>query len=247
MRTAFVLLTCLLFTSSTRADATSDAQAIIERAIRMQAGSVDKLEALRSWTQSMNGQLYAPNGEIMATKEIQLQGTDQFRGVFNLTVGQRMIRTTIGIDGEKGWCVFPTGQVEDLTLSQINDFRDEMYVMSLTTLVPLKSKGLTFESLADTKINGVEVTGFKVSQTDRPTVSIYFDKKTGLLLKTSFPGKEAGVRVTKESVFTDYKEFAGIMLPTKIMEHHNNNKAGNWTITNYSFGGKIDAKVFAKP
>ena len=78
-------------------------------------------------------------------------------------------------------------------------------------------------------------------------MQLYFDTRDNLLVKGVYRSREAGVEVTKESLFADYKDFGGLKQPTKQTVSMNGKKIEDWTYESYSFPDRIDAKVFAKP
>ena len=72
----------------------------------------------------------------------------------------------------------------------------------------LTDKGFTFASLADAQVEGRPVQGFKVSCKDRPDVSLFFDKETGLLVKYGYRAPKTGAakEVLREIILSDYRE-----------------------------------------
>ena len=227
--------------------AQESAAEIVDRAIRATGTTADRLEQLQVSTQKMRGVMVAPVGELPTRKGLLYQGDNQFRAAFEISVNDRMTGTSLGISGEKGWRIYPTGISDALGESEINDIRDELYCRWLSTLAPLKSNDVTLETLPSIKVNQQPAVGVKVTRKGKPTVSLYFDKKTMLLVKSVFTGRESGVKVTKETIFSDFQAFQNMQLPTKIVEVHNGLKAASWTVQDYSFPGKIDVKQFDRP
>src|SRR5262249_44507315 len=97
------------------------------------------------------------------------------------------------------------------------------------------------------KVNGEAASGIKVASKGHPELKLYFDKRSGLLVKAEHKGKEAGLDVIKEYVFIGHKEFEGVKLPTKWLVMTNGKRVAEWAVTSYKFPDKIDATVFGKP
>ena len=125
--------------------------------------------------------------------------------------------------------------------------RNELYVLWLATLTPLKKDDVTLAPVADIKVNGEPAAGVKATSKGRPDVKLYFDKKTHLLVKVERRVSEAGVAVDKEDFYSDYKEFDGVQLPTKLTFLVSGRKFSELSSATYKLPKKIDESVFAKP
>ena len=86
----------------------------------------------------------------------------------------------------------------------------------------------------------------------RPEVFLSFSKKNGNLLRIAYKARELAVEMRKEHLFSEFKTFGGLLLPTKLvdMKEHGNlgkYKAAEWTVKDYKFPGKLPEEDFAKP
>ena len=125
--------------------------------------------------------------------------------------------------------------------------QDEAYFLWVASLLPLKNKGVTLTELKEVSINGQPARGVKVDARGRPTVQLYFDKANGLPVKGVFSIRENSGDVTREMLFSDFKEFEGLRLPTKLVASQFGRKIEEWTVDRYRFPDKIEPAVFAKP
>ena len=120
----------------------------------------------------------------------------------------------------------------------------------VATLIPLKDKGFTLSTLPEAKADGKAVIGVKVVAKDRPDVSLWFDKSTGMLAKveqlvqTEDPKAKP---VKQETTFADYKEFAGCKIPTKVVAKREGKVFVEATVSDVKPVEKLDEKLFAKP
>jgi hypothetical protein len=60
------------------------------------------------------------------------------------------------------------------------------------------------------------------------------------LKKLTYPGLELGVPVNKSLVFSDYKEFDGIWMPTKEIEYQDDRRVREWTNSDFRFPEKVE-------
>ena len=126
-------------------------------------------------------------------------------------------------------------------------YQGDLHAAWLATIAPLKEKRFTLTTLPEINVNDSPAVGIKAAYPNRPDVTLYFDKKTNLLVRVTFKGKEAGAAVTKESTFSEYKDFGGLMLPGKQVDLHDRRKVAEWKTTNYESVEKLGKEVFAKP
>ena len=55
------------------------------------------------------------------------------------------------------------------------------------------------------------------------------------------------MQVKKEYLWSGYKEFEGVKLPTKYLVQFNGKRVVEWTVTGYKFPEKVEDSVFGKP
>ena len=115
-------------------------------------------------------------------------------------------------------------------------------------LYPLLDKEkYTIKAGKDAKIADVECGAVVVEGKKTKTMTLYFDKKTGLLHATTrkslSPG--AGEEVDEETVMTEYKEVDGIKIPMKLLVKHDGKTFMTTTFTDAKLSAKLDPKVFA--
>jgi hypothetical protein len=89
-----------------------------------------------------------------------------------------------------------------------------------------------------------------VEHKDRPTISLYFDKKTGLMVKTQRKAKSPEMEfkeVNQETFLTGYKDFGGVKMATKILIKREGKKYIEAEITDFKFSDKAKKGTFDKP
>jgi hypothetical protein len=223
-----------------------DAAAIVERAIRATAGSEDRLAKRKYCIRTDQGQMILPSGTVPATREGLMHLPDQLKWTGALGPPGQQQPFTIALDGLKGWTNL-NGVRGDMSQSQYEVVQDEAYFLWVASLLPLKSKAVTLTGLKDSSVDGRPAAGVKVDARGRPAVQLYFDKANGLPVKGVFTVRENSTDVTREMLFSDFREFEGFRLPTKLVTSQFGRKIEEWTVERYRFPDKIDAAVFAKP
>ena len=112
----------------------------------------------------------------------------------------------------------------------------------------LKGKDFKVESAPETKVGDKPAAGIKVTGPDGKDFTLYFDKESGLPVRTvakvlGFMGEE----FTQETNFTDYKEMAGIKKATKIEAKRDGDAFLSQEILEFKVVDKVPADTFAEP
>jgi hypothetical protein len=225
--------------------AADDAAAIVDRAIRATAGSEERLAKRKLCVRTDQGAMFLPAGLVPATRECQMNLPEQIKWAGQIGATVQPQPFVFCLNGLKGW-MFLNGGRNDMTQTQYEAVQDEAYFLWVASLVPLKQKGMTLAELKETSVNGQPARGVKVEARGRPAVQLYFDKANGLLVKGVFTIRENSTDVTREMLFSDFKEYEGFRLPTKMVTSQFGRKIEEWTVEQYRFPEKIDPSVFAK-
>jgi len=240
-------LTCaavLILSLAGRAVA-DDAVAIVDRAIRATAGSEERLSKRKLCVRTDQGSMFLPAGTIPATRECHMNLPEQIKWAGQIGAPGLQQPFIFCLNGLKGWMLLNGGR-NDMTQPQYEAVQDEAYFLWVASLLPLKNKGVTLSELKESNVNGQPARGVKVEAPGRPAVQLYFEKANGLLVKGVFSVRESSGEVTREMLFSDFKEFGGLQLPTKMVTSQLGRKIEEWTVERYRFPDKIDPAIFAK-
>jgi hypothetical protein len=223
-----------------------DALAIIDKAIKAHGGE-DALAKAKLATRSGQGRMTIVKDDVPFTDTITVSLPDQFKLLLDAGKGDNKFKLALVLNGSKGW-QSTGGMVVELSKQRISELREEAYRLWLMTLVPLKKeKGFTLQTLKEIKVDGAAAAGVKVSMRGHEDARMYFSKKTGLLVKIERKVAELGLKVDKEYLLSDHKEFDGVKMPTKLIEMTNDRKSVEITVKSYKFPSKIDDSEFGKP
>jgi hypothetical protein len=158
----------------------------------------------------------------------------------------------VSIQMEKGWKQELPDPAADMTLFEMEYAKIEMYGRWLATLYPLKDKAFTFVTLKDARVADEDVSVVKATMRLRPDVYLSFSKKTGQLVKVAYKARLSGLEKRVEHIFSDFKAFDGLTLPTKMIDTEQIGtqpltKLAEWTFTGYQFVDKLPADTFVMP
>lgn len=156
------------------------------------------------------------------------------------------------VTGKKGWQGSTRG-TRELKEAEVAQIADEFYAHWLASVVPLKQKGFEFSPAGSVMVDGKDAVGILVSREGRPDVSLYFDKQTGLVIKSERRAKDPGTNeeYTAESIYRDYKSFQGVMWPTSRLDRRDGmdleESSGRFELSGYQAHSKLEENSLARP
>jgi hypothetical protein len=236
-----VATTWLLAPTALRADDRDKALAIIDKAIKAHGGAraLDKAQ-MRSRTGK--GVFCLPR-DIPLTTEETVHFPDRCRVVLN----PDRDRIILVLNGDKGWTQ-AGGTTQEMPKTVLKEKQEELYVWRLMTLTPLRKDEFQLKPLADAKVQDWDTAVVRVSRKDFPDARLFFDKKSGLLVKIARRATESGLTVAKEYVYSDHQEFDGVKMPTKeVITINGDTKYSEVKFSKYKVLSRVEDKLFEKP
>jgi hypothetical protein len=212
---AAALVAGLLLSAAGRAGE-KDANAILDKAIKALGGE-EKLSKLKAVTWKTKGTITFMGSDNPITSTSIMQGIDHQRQEFEGEFGGNKISGVTVVAGDKGWRKFGDNNMEMDKDALANQKRSGYLTLGPVLILPLKGKGFKSEVIADEKIGGKAAAGLKVTGPDGKDFKIYFDKESGLPVRTvatvsGFMGEDFSL----ETNYSDYKEAAGIKKAMKV-------------------------------
>lgn len=175
----------------------------------------------------------------------------QLPGLFRMTVVTTLMGTEVTIvevgNGDKVQTTL-NGIVLKLDDKAKAELRQRAAAQDVAQLYPLLDKEkYTLRAGKDARVAGVECGTVLVEGKRTKPMTLYFDKKTGLLHATVCKALEPGTNkeVEKETVMTEYTEVAGCKLPLKHTVKHDGKVFSTATFSDARLAGVLDPKVFA--
>ncbi len=244
MRRSTCVMAGLLVLALARPGRSADAdspQAVIDKALKASGGR-DVLEKYKGQTWKEKGNYHGMGNAQAYTGTFAFQWPDKYKmdieGAF-----------TIVVDGNKGW-VTAGGQTMEMSKEQLANTREDLYAERVISLVPLKDKAYKLAPLGEMKIGEHMAVGVKVAREGHKVVNLWFDKDSGLLVKSETTTKaeeQGGKEVNQESVYSDYKEIKGMKIASKTVIKRDGKlyvEAENYDIEPQE---SLPAATFAKP
>jgi hypothetical protein len=156
---------------------------------------------------------------------------------------------TAAIDGDHAWMTVQ-GQTRDMRKELLDGRREEQYADWLTTLLPMRDKKFRLVLHDDAIVETRPAAGVRVSWKDNRGMTLYFDKASGLLVKTEqrvHSQEQQGQEVTQEITFLEFEEVQGVKFASKTVTRRNGKQFLETTRTEMKRLEKLDDRLFVRP
>ena len=230
-----------------RADDAADARALVEKAVKAHGGQ-ETLDKLPASVTKFKGTFHGMGEGIPMTGELSAQGPDKQRVDLEIEAGGQKFPVLIVLAGDKGWTKIAKDTTE-MDKDQVAESKEQAFAAWVATLAPLKDKQFTLATTGEVKVDGKPALGVKVSSKGHRDIDLYFDKGTGLLVKTETRVKDetSGQEVSEEGFYLDYKEVQGTKHAMKFSVKRNGKLFMEGESSEVTLSEKLDATTFAKP
>lgn len=236
------------FAGAVRADDAADAKAIVDKAIKALGGeeALGKVKAA-SWkaktTRIFNG------NESEGTTEVVMQDLDHYRQVITGQFNGNQFKGVTVISGDKGARKFGDMERTDLDGGALANQKRTAYLTIIpVTILNLRDKNFKLEPIAEEKVGDKPAVGLNVIAPDKRDFKIYFDKESGLPVRTVAKVMGFGNQgeFTQETDYTDYKDMGGIKKATKSVAKRNGERFVTTEITEFKVLDKVEPKLFTE-
>jgi hypothetical protein len=249
-RWALTFGVCLVLAAgrSARADDRADMKKLLAQAIKA-SGDPGKLARSRAATLKFKGTTQVTGTDIPFDAEWTLQYPNQHKLTVNAKVSDNdTYSVAVVINKDKGWIKLNNGKT--IALGKGDPVgKEQLYVLSLATLLPLKDKSFKLRPVGEIKVGEKDAVGVKITCKGHRDVNLYFDKKTHHLLKCETTVKDMGTdkEVTEETTYSGFKKMDGVLCPTKMLIQRDGKKYADVELTEYKLEEKLDDSEFGKP
>lgn len=244
---AVVSAVTLTFCNSARADEKEALRALVDQAIKAHGGEA-ALTKFVAYTMRMKGTLHVQNMAIDFTGDLSTQGADQQRAAIDLEIGGQKVTVINVFNRDKGWAKINDTLIE-MNKDQVEEAKEGAYASWLYSLVPLKDEASTLAHLGEIDVEGRPAVGIRVSRKGHRDVSMFFDKKTHLLVKTENRVKDdqTNQEVTQETYLSAYGDKGEIRKALKLTLRRDGKPFLEAEISEFKALEKLDESVFDKP
>jgi hypothetical protein len=235
----------LAFTGAARAD-DAKAKEVIAKAIEAHGGEAE-MKKLDATSMKMKGTIHVMGMDIPFTGDAASQGLDKRKIDLEIDVMNQKIRVTNVFNKDKGWAKV-NDDVKEMDKDQLAEATEQAHSQLVATLIPLKDKAYTLSVVGDEKVGNAAVTVIRVERKGRRDVTLSFDKKTYLLLKTERRVKDemSGQEVTEEGFYLEYND-KGLRQPKKLSVKRDGKIFVEAEVVELTTDVKFDEKGFEMP
>src|SRR5262245_2214954 len=168
----------------------SAARALVDRAIEAQGGEAN-LAKFQAVTLKGKGKFYGTSDDgVPFTGEWATQGETHTRMRLEFTAMGQTFKYAKVISGDKGWIKLNDDNAQPMSKEVLAEEREQLHGSWVATLLPLKGKEFKLSPLGEVKVGDRPAVGVRVSRQGRRDVSLYFDQKSHLLVKTAMTVKQ---------------------------------------------------------
>jgi hypothetical protein len=220
---------------------------VIDKALKAHGGK-ERLAKLKSLAvqAKLQGTLRQPVEVALTTETFAQEG--KFKSVTEITFMGQNISQAQGYDGENFWITI-NGMEYKLDDKAIAEIKEQLYAEQVVDMSFFKGEGYELSPLGEVKVEDKPAIGIRVSTKGHRDLNLFFDKESGLLVKTESRVLDilSKQEVTEEKVLSDYKKFDELMRPSKISIYHDGKKVIDLEVAEVKIVDKFDASLFTKP
>lgn len=196
---------------------------VLNKAIEAHGGFA-KLSTHRADRVKMKGTVQFAGVDAKFTGETTVQLPDQMKTVQEITVKGKSFSVTQVIDKDKV-LVNLNGQPQKAEEPVAVQIKETMRLAKIIRLVPLLTgKDFEVSDLGLIKAGELSLHGVKVKENSKPDILLFFDRQTGLLVKTEQIREFESKKVVQEDYFSDFRDLGGFKRPVKIQSFRNGKK-----------------------
>lgn len=156
---------------------------------------------------------------------------------------------TIVLNGSQGWMRIE-GKFEELSPPQYAEVHQQHYARWLASLAPLRDSETKLTYLGESSVNGAAALGVRANRRGEKTVDLYFDLKSGSLLKTRTMVTTADSSekpIEEVNLFKNYKKIDGVLFPTQLVILHNGQKFAEANLYDVKLSERLPDSDFTVP
>lgn len=215
LTTALTLVGILSGTLAHAADGDKAAHAILDKALKAHKASTLKSVEVHLW--KAKGTMEMAGQKMTYDVIYSFQLPDKFRFDLSMKAGDMDVKLTAATDGKTAWESMGP-MVQEMAEMKAEMFHHQVYTMNVSHLLPLKGKGYKITALDEKKVADKPALGLRIEHKGRPEVRLFFDKESGLLVKseTKIYDEFSGKKVEQETYFTDYSTKDGVVTFGKL-------------------------------
>ena len=203
-------------------------------------GGLEKLKAIK--TMRVTATIHAEGMTLPLVLQIKRPGMVRGDALFQ---GRALVKA---YDGETAWQINPLDGAKDAEPMTGYDTKEMIDIGDLDgPLVDYKAKGNTVELAGKEELEATPVYKLKVTLKDGDVKYIYLDAQNYLELKETWKRKEDGKVTDVDTVYSDYKAVAGVMIAHSWETRVNGELDDQTTLEKIEVNIPVDDSIFKLP
>jgi hypothetical protein len=227
------------------AQAKGDPAAVIARAVQAMGGA-DRLAQTESFRYKAKLRFYMPGFIGFGRVTFASRGLQCYRKEMEVERNGQTRRWLVIVNGDHSCWKAPDQVYRDTDKARnlVSPYLDH-----LVTLLPLLRGEVKAAWGGEAEVEGHKAVVLKVSAVCYPTITLFFDRASGLLLKMDVPSQDerTGEELHEEIFFSNYQEARGVKYAARRMTRLRGVLVSDFEITEYIPGAVHDATAFAIP
>jgi len=203
-------------------------------------GGADKLRPIKSYRQFVTLQQQTPQGAINVEVEDTRIPPDRSYTRVDMPFGPMLT-----VISPQVAYMSAGGQVRDMPATARNDAGESFKRDMLAVAMHADDPAYIFAATGAEKLDGKDVAGLDVAA-NGPRLHWLLDPQSGRLLQSSYDTVGPAGPVKRVLIFSEWKPFDGINLPTKISTMENGQLSRETTLKNFVANPPVDETVFTK-
>lgn len=225
------------------------AKPVLDRALKALG---DEAKLAKFQTGVAKGKVTGEEGgqEMNVTFEASWRGLDRYRIESDIGHGGRNFQAIVVLNGDQAWAKFADKE-DNPPEGVVPLIKNALHALRMPQLLStFKNPAYKLTPTGESKVGDRLAVGFAVALKDYKEVTLYFDKETGLPVKSEVQLSTPHCKdVNVEYIYSDYKDFGGVKQPGKITikAHDENPKEFTMVIEHVGSGEKLADSTFEKP
>jgi hypothetical protein len=223
---------------------------VVDRAIKAHGGAAT-LAKYPAAIMTGKGTFYGLGAGMPFNGRWAVEGADKMKFTLDMTIQDKPFKIIEVINGKKGWVKIQDMETMEMKKDQLDEEHEEIYAGWVATLAPLaQGKGFKLAPLGDVKVDGKDALGVKVEHPGHRDVNLFFDKKSGLLVKSESVIKDieaGGKEMTQETLYRKYKTVEGLKQPTDILVNRDGKRYVEAEFTDVQLQQRLDDSELSRP
>ena len=223
-------------------------KAILKKSIAAHGGEKN-LEKFKAVASKFKGKMELLGNNTDITGETSYQKPDKVKNAISLELNGKQLDIVTVFDGKQMW-VAVAGQTMEITdEKQLKEIREQLRIEGAGSLSDFLKAPYKLSAIGEVKVKGKDAIGIRVSREGQRDFSMYFDKKTHLIVKTEMRTLDGmtGQEVTQEKYISSYQEKNGIQVAKGVEIHKDGKLFMALELTEVTPMERFDDAVFAKP